>query len=139
MPSPIRRASIACGTRSSSSREQDGLWFRRTPQDRCAGRDRQRWQRVLSKDAFDEHSIKPGKVGWMIEELKKRYHRNLFDSVIPFWEHYSLDREYGGQMHCLTREGKIFDTRKYVWMQGRAAWMFSKLYNDVEQRPEWLD
>lgn len=75
----------------------------------------------------------------MIEELKKRYHRNLFDSVIPFWERYSLDREHGGQMHCLTREGKIVDTRKYVWMQGRAAWMFSKLYNDVEQRPEWLD
>ena len=26
-----------------------------------------------------------------------------------------------------------------MWLQGRALWMFSKLYNDVEQRPNWLD
>jgi N-acylglucosamine 2-epimerase len=74
----------------------------------------------------------------MIDELKERYRRNLFESVIPFWERHSLDGEHGGQLHCLTRDGTVFDTRKYVWMQGRAVWMFSKLYNDVEKRPEWL-
>ena len=26
-----------------------------------------------------------------------------------------------------------------MWLQGRALWMFAKLYNEVEQRPEWLD
>jgi N-acylglucosamine 2-epimerase len=74
----------------------------------------------------------------MIDELKERYRRNLFESVIPFWERHSLDGEHGGQLHCLTRDATVFDTRKYVWMQGRAVWMFSKLYNDVEKRPEWL-
>ena len=26
-----------------------------------------------------------------------------------------------------------------MWLQGRALWMFAKLYNEVERRPEWLD
>ena len=25
-----------------------------------------------------------------------------------------------------------------MWLQGRALWMFAKLYNEVEQRPDWL-
>jgi N-acylglucosamine 2-epimerase len=74
-----------------------------------------------------------------LNELKDRYRRNLFDSVIPFWERHSLDREFGGQFTCLNREGFVFDTRKYVWMNGRAVWMFSRLYNTWEQRPEWLE
>jgi N-acylglucosamine 2-epimerase len=74
-----------------------------------------------------------------LSELADRYRRNLLESVIPFWERHSLDRVYGGQLHCLTRDGKVFDSRKYVWMQGRAVWMFSRLYNTVERRPEWIE
>ncbi|MBI4906786.1 MAG: AGE family epimerase/isomerase [Acidobacteria bacterium] len=74
-----------------------------------------------------------------LEAVQSRYRRNLFESVIPFWEKHSLDREQGGQLHCLGRDGSVYDTRKYVWMQGRAVWMFSRLYNTVEQRPEWLE
>lgn len=75
----------------------------------------------------------------MLQELVGRYRRNLLESVIPFWMEHSLDRVHGGQYHCLTREGKVFDPRKYIWMQGRAVWMFSKLYNEVERRAEWLE
>ncbi|MBL8176370.1 MAG: AGE family epimerase/isomerase [Bryobacterales bacterium] len=75
----------------------------------------------------------------MLHELAARYRSNLFDSVIPFWMNHSLDRVHGGQFHCLARDGHVFDTRKYVWMQGRAVWMFSRLYNRVEPRPEWRD
>jgi N-acylglucosamine 2-epimerase len=70
-------------------------------------------------------------------ELKSRYERNLFESVIPFWEKYSLDSERGGQFTCLTREGRVYDSRKYVWMNGRAVWTFSKLYNTVEKKEPW--
>lgn len=73
-----------------------------------------------------------------LQEITARYRRNLFESVIPFWERYSLDPVHGGQFNCLTREGNVFDSRKYVWMQGRAVWMFSRLYNTVERRPAWL-
>jgi len=76
----------------------------------------------------------------MLTELEQRYRNNLLNSVIPFWQQNSLDRQYGGHQNCLTRDGRIWDPRKYTWMQGRAAWMFSKLYNEWEQpRTEWLE
>lgn len=68
-----------------------------------------------------------------------RYRHELLHNVLPFWLKHSPDREHGGYFTCLDRGGAIYDTRKYVWLQGRAAWMFSKLYNDLDQRPEWLE
>lgn len=68
----------------------------------------------------------------------QRYRAELLERVIPFWLHHSLDTEYGGYFTCLTRDGEIYDTRKYVWLQGRAVWMFAKLYNEIEPREEWL-
>lgn len=68
-----------------------------------------------------------------------RYRTYLLESVIPFWERYSPDHEHGGFFTCLDRDGSVYDTRKYVWLQGRQIWMFSRLYNQVERRQEWLD
>ncbi len=69
----------------------------------------------------------------------ERYRRDLVESVIPFWLTHSLDRQYGGYFTCLDRIGTPYDTRKYVWLQGRAVWMFSRLYNELEPRQEFLD
>ncbi len=74
-----------------------------------------------------------------LEAYATRYRTELLDRVIPFWLRHSLDREYGGCFTCLTREGAIYDHRKYIWLQGRAVWMFSKLYNELEPRQEFLD
>ncbi len=74
----------------------------------------------------------------MPREIAGRYQRNLFGSVIPFWEKHSLDAVHGGQFTCLTRDGRLFDDRKYVWMNGRGVWTFSRLYNTVEKRETWL-
>ncbi len=71
-------------------------------------------------------------------ELREIYRRELFDSVIPFWLNHSLDRQGGGQFNSLDRDGSVFDGDKSMWLQSRALWMFAKLYNEVEQRPEWL-
>ena len=68
-----------------------------------------------------------------------KYQTNLLDSVIPFWVRHSVDWEAGGYFTCLDREGAVYDPRKYVWLQGRQIWMFSRLYNQVERRQEWLD
>ena len=68
-----------------------------------------------------------------------RFRADLLDSVIPFWLRHSLDREHGGYFTGLDRDGTVYDTRKYVWLQGRAIWMFSRLYNQLEPRPEFLD
>ena len=72
-------------------------------------------------------------------QLREIYRRELFENVIPFWLNHSLDYQHGGQFNSLDRDGSVFDTDKAMWLQGRALWMFAKLYNEVEQEPAWLD
>ncbi|MDJ0743570.1 MAG: AGE family epimerase/isomerase [Xenococcaceae cyanobacterium MO_167.B27] len=72
------------------------------------------------------------------KDLANLYKKNLLQDVIPFWEKYSLDLEHGGYFTCLNREGKVYDTDKFIWLQNRQLWMFSLLYNQVETRENWL-
>src|SRR5689334_6086240 len=58
---------------------------------------------------------------------------------MPFWLRHGMDREHGGIITALDRDGSVLDTDKSVWFQGRAAWMFATLYNSIEPRPEWLE
>ncbi|WP_242117503.1 AGE family epimerase/isomerase [Aestuariivivens sediminicola] len=67
------------------------------------------------------------------------YKDTLLQDIIPFWETYSLDRKNGGYYTCLDTSGTIYDTDKFIWLQGRQAWTFSMLYNKVEQNEKWLD
>ncbi len=71
-------------------------------------------------------------------EFALTYRRTLLEDVIPFWTRHGLDREHGGIITSLDRDGTVIDTDKSVWFQGRAAWMFATLYNTVEPRSEWL-
>ncbi|WP_303923110.1 AGE family epimerase/isomerase [Draconibacterium sediminis] len=73
-----------------------------------------------------------------LKALSKKYKNELLTNVIPFWENNSIDKQFGGYFTCLDREGKVFDTDKFIWLQARQVWMFAKLYNEVEQRQEWL-
>ncbi len=72
-------------------------------------------------------------------QLAALYRDELLRNVIPFWERHSIDRECGGFFNCLERNGDVFDTDKFLWLQGRQVWTFSMLYRRVEPRPEWLD
>jgi N-acylglucosamine 2-epimerase len=67
------------------------------------------------------------------------YKEGLLNSIIPFWLNNSLDQEYGGYFTCLERSGNVYDTDKFIWLQCRQIWTFAMLYNQVEQRQEWLD
>ena len=73
------------------------------------------------------------------KKLAEQYKSELFDNVLPFWLQHSQDRECGGYYTCLDRDGHVFDTDKFIWLQGREVWLFSMLYNKVEKRREWLD
>lgn len=53
--------------------------------------------------------------------------RELDEKIIPFWLEYSPDARHGGFFTCLDRAGKIYDTRKYVWLNGRQVWTLAKL------------
>ena len=73
------------------------------------------------------------------KQLEKQYRDELLQNVIPFWLGKSQDKEYGGYFTCLDRQGNVFDTDKFIWLQGREVWLFAMLYNRVEKRQEWLD
>lgn len=74
-----------------------------------------------------------------LNQLANQYKDELLGNVVPFWLEHSQDKEYGGYFSCLDRVGNVYDTDKFIWMQGRQVWLFSMLYNHVEQRREWLD
>lgn len=78
----------------------------------------------------------------MINELTKYagiYRDELLESVIPFWMDHSRDTIFGGYLTSLDRKGEVYDTDKFMWLQGREVWLFSMLYNKVEKKQEWLD
>lgn len=73
------------------------------------------------------------------KQLAAQYKSELLDKVVPFWLEKSQDLKHGGYFTCLERDGEVYDTDKFVWLQGREVWMFATLYNKVEKRQEWLD
>ena len=72
------------------------------------------------------------------KQLAALYQNELLHKVIPFWEEYSIDWQEGGYFTCLDREGKVYDTDKFIWLQNRQLWTFSLLYNQLEPKAEWL-
>jgi N-acylglucosamine 2-epimerase len=71
-------------------------------------------------------------------ELLAVYHDGLVNDVLPFWLKHGWDREHGGIITGLDRDGSVIDDDKSVWFQGRAAWMYATAWLTVERRPEWL-
>lgn len=73
------------------------------------------------------------------KEYTNLYSTTLLNDIIPFWLKNSKDDEFGGYFTCLDREGKVYDTDKFIWLQCRQVWCFSMLYNQVENKQQWLD
>lgn len=78
-------------------------------------------------------------VGNYLAYWRDRYRDDLTEHILPFWLKHGLDHEHGGIYTCLDREGKLMDTTKSVWFQGRFAFIASFAYNQIERRPEWLE
>ena len=74
-----------------------------------------------------------------LEQYRDIYRKGLLVDILPFWEKHAMDREDGGFMFCLDRDGSILDTDKGVWQTARYTWMVLSLYNEVEKREAWLD
>lgn len=68
-----------------------------------------------------------------------QYQQALLHQVLPFWLNHSKDKEYGGYFTCLLRDGNVFDTDKFIWLQARQVWTFAMLYNQLEPKTEWLN
>ena len=72
------------------------------------------------------------------EQMRAQFYDTLMNNFVPFWEEFSPDWEHGGFLCGFDRDGELFLDDKSVWQQGRSLWMFSKLYNEFGQKPEWL-
>ena len=74
-----------------------------------------------------------------LAELASFYENQLLNSTVPFWFPRSFDKEFGGFLLMRDADGSLIDDDKAVWIQGRATWLLSTLYNTVEQKSEWLE
>ena len=57
------------------------------------------------------------------------YRDELLQNILPFWLQHSKDAVNGGYYTCLDRAGNVFDTDKFMWLQGRQVWCFSHMYH----------
>ena len=71
-------------------------------------------------------------------DLRNTYRSLLLDNIVPYWAPH-IDWECGGILNCIADDGALLLDHKYMWSQLRALYIYSKLYNVVEARPEWLD
>ena len=69
-----------------------------------------------------------------IQEMALRWQRDLLTNVVPFWDTHSLDKDFGGYFTALARNGSRLEDTKYSWLQARAVWTWSRLYNDLRNR-----
>ncbi|TWT67259.1 AGE family epimerase/isomerase [Allorhodopirellula solitaria] len=73
------------------------------------------------------------------KELVAIYRDGLLNDTLPFWINHCVDREHGGFMMSLDRDGTVIDTDKGIWQQARFTWLLGELYNNVEPREQWLE
>ncbi len=71
--------------------------------------------------------------------MAEKYRDELLHNILPFWLSRSQDMTFGGYYTCLNRKGEVYDTDKFIWLQGRQVWLFAMMYNKVEHRKEWLE
>ena len=69
----------------------------------------------------------------------QRYENELINEVIPFWEDHCVDQEFGGYFTSLDRDGSVYDTEKYMWMQWRIVYMFATFYMSSYRKEKWLE
>jgi len=73
-----------------------------------------------------------------LQYYRKLFQEELLESCVPFWVEHGWDEQFGGMTTCLDRTGEVYSEDKSVWMQGRAGWMFSYIYNNIEKKDVYL-
>lgn len=72
-----------------------------------------------------------------MKNYAKLYKNELINEIVPFWSKHSPDPEHGGYFTCLSNNGEVYDTDKFVWLQARQVWMFSKFHQEIEALEQW--
>jgi len=74
-----------------------------------------------------------------VAALARRYRRELFEEVLPFWERHGIDHERGGFVCALDYDGTPVDATKMLLFQGRGIWVYSRLCNAFGPKRAWLE
>ncbi|MCC8072221.1 MAG: AGE family epimerase/isomerase [Bacteroidales bacterium] len=74
-----------------------------------------------------------------LEAWRDKYRAALLDDILPFWLRHGWDHVNGGIYTCVDREGRLMDSTKSVWFQGRTAFIYAFAYNNIDRRQEYLD
>ena len=67
------------------------------------------------------------------------FRQELTENLLHFWMSRCLDKENGGYITSVDKEGKSYNNDKSVWFQGRCLWTFSALCNHYGIKEEWLE
>ena len=81
----------------------------------------------------------PKLAGMGLAELRQRLHDQLVQVLLPFWDRYGIDHQYGGIMCSLDYDGSLLNTGKNLWFLGRALWIYSYLYNHFGGDSQYLE
>ncbi len=75
-----------------------------------------------------------------LKALRDKYRKELFENFVPNMDKFAIDHEYGGVMCSLdVRTGVLTNTNKTAWFVGRGMWVYSFLYNNLDQNPRYLE
>ncbi|MFT4844166.1 MAG: N-acylglucosamine 2-epimerase, partial [Planctomycetota bacterium] len=78
-----------------------------------------------------------------IDELIAVYRDGLLKDTLPFWLRHAVDKEHGGFMFSVDRDGTRLDTDKGMWQHGRFTWLLATLARELHGtehwQPAWLE
>jgi N-acylglucosamine 2-epimerase len=78
-----------------------------------------------------------------IDELIAVYRDGLLKDTLPFWLRHAVDKEHGGFMFSVDRDGTRLDTDKGMWQHGRFTWLLAtldrELHGTEHWQPAWLE
>ena len=65
-----------------------------------------------------------------LPDLRARLLTHMGQSLLPFWLEHCVDREHGGYLTNLDRDGSMLSGEKMLVTQSRLVWVFSRLWQD---------
>ena len=74
-----------------------------------------------------------------LSEWADRYRTDLTSDILPFWLEHGADPVNGGVYTCVDREGRLMDSTKSVWFQGRCGFIYAYAYNNINPSSEYLE
>ena len=94
------------------------------------------WTRLVGRNRHQGIQIALSRMD--TDTLQETYRTALLEDILPFWLRHGLDSQNGGYFSSLDRDGRLLDSDKSVWVQGRFAWLLPTLCQSFGANDQWL-